>query len=254
MTGVRGFLLILIIAIGVLTPSPNSLRDDPEALWVVVHDLCGVDMIVSGRPAPCLAVDRSRGFAVVPDPTAPTQVLLVPTRRISGIESPELLTPGTPNYFELAWRARVYLERRARQPIPRDKVALAINSRFGRTQEQLHIHIDCVRPVVRATLIDQQAILTGYWRRFPGKLVGRRYRVMRLDGADLAGRDPFKLLARGDAAARADMLGQTLVVVGTNFAGRPGFVLLAGQGGVPDNPKGAGEDLLDHTCAVLRSP
>jgi CDP-diacylglycerol pyrophosphatase len=213
-----------------------------------------VDKALIGLPAPCLAVDRRLGFAVVPDPEGKTQVLLAPTRRVAGIESPELLAPGSPNYWAYAWAARTYVEQRAHRSIPRDKVALAVNSVSGRTQRQLHIHVDCVAPSVRTALLARQATMTGEWTRFPVKLMGNHYKVMRLDGDELGTRDPFKLLAKGDDAARAGMGSWTLVVVGAMFGGTPGFVLLASRGGVPDNPQGAGEDLLDHTCAVLRSP
>jgi CDP-diacylglycerol pyrophosphatase len=254
LTGLRAALVIAIFGLIVGLPSPAAIRDHPDALWHVVHTLCVTDKILTGLPAPCLAVDRRHGYAVVPDPDSKTQVLLVPTRRIVGIESPALLAPGSPNYWAYAWNARTYVERRARRPMPRDTVALAINSALGRTQSQLHIHVDCVAPAVREALIAQQAIITSAWTRFPVNLMGSHYRVMRLDGEDLGSRDPFKLLADGDAAARATMGLRTLVVVGTTFGGTPGFVVLAGRGGVPDDPEGAGEDLLDHSCAVLRSP
>ena len=254
MTGVRAALLIAIIALVVGLPSPAAIRDDPDALWHVVHALCLTDKTLTGLPAPCLAVDRRRGFAVIPDLDSVTQVLVVPTRRVTGIESPGLLEPGSPNYWAYAWEARTYVERRARRSIPRDMVAMAVNSTFGRTQRQLHIHVDCVARPVREILVALQAIITGAWTRFPPNLMGRHYRIMRLEGADLGTRDPFKLLASGNAAARADMGAWTLVLIGTDFGGTPGFVLLAGHGGVAENPAGAGEDLLDHNCAVLRSP
>ncbi len=254
MTGLRATIAIAIAALIVGLPSPAAIRDHPTALWRVVHDLCVTDKKLTGLAAPCLAVDRRRGFAVVPDPGTRTQVLLVPTRRITGIESPALLEPQSPNYWDFAWRARRYVERRAHRSIPRDMMALAINSALGRNQSQLHIHVDCVSPPVREALLAHQAMITSAWTAFPFDLRGSHYQIMRLDGEDLGSRDPFKLLANADPAARLAMGARTLVVVGTNFDGNPGFVVIAGRGGVADNLEGAGEALLDHTCAVLRSP
>jgi CDP-diacylglycerol pyrophosphatase len=254
LTGLRGAFLIAIMAMILGLPSPASIRENPDALWRVVHDLCVTDRMLTGLSAPCLAVDRKRGFAVVPDPNTRSQVLLVPTARVAGIESEALLTPGSPNYWAYAWEARVYVARRARRPMPRDTVGMAVNSVFGRTQRQLHIHVDCVRRSVRDALAAHQAIITHAWSLFPYIVVNHRYEVMRLDGEDLGSRDPFKLLANSDPAARADMGAQTLVVVGATFDGAPGFVVLAGHGGRTENPEGAGEDLLDHGCAVLRAP
>jgi CDP-diacylglycerol pyrophosphatase len=254
LTGLRAAFLIAILAVIMGLPSPAAIRDDHNALWHVVRFLCVPDKFVTGASAPCLAVDRRRGFAVVPDPEGKTQVLLVPTRRVTGIESSALLTPKSPNYWAYAWDARTFVERRAHGSMPRDTVALAVNSVWGRTQNQLHIHVDCVSPSVRDALVAQQAVITDRWTSFPVNLMGSHYRVMRLDGEHLGSRDPFKLLANGVPAARAEMGVWTLAVVGTTFGGSPGFVVLASHGDVPDNPKGAGEDLLDHGCAVLRSP
>ncbi len=254
MTGVRAAFLIATAALAVGIPSPAAIRDDPDALWHVVHDLCVTDKVLTGLPAPCLAVDRRRGFAIVPDPDTPTQVLLAPTRRIQGIESPVLLQSGTPNYWAYAWDARTFVERRAHRTIPRDMVALAVNSRYGRTQRQLHIHIDCVSPVVRQRLSADQPLVADQWTRLESGLIGSHYRIMRLDGAELGARDPFKLLADNLAGARSDMGAWTLAVVGVNFGDTPGFLVLAARGGEPDDPQGSGEDLLDHTCAVLHAP
>jgi CDP-diacylglycerol pyrophosphatase len=227
----------------------------PNALWRVVHDLCVVDMKLRGRPAPCLKVDRRAGFAVLKDLRGQTQVLLIPTARVSGIESPKLLAPGSVNYWQDAWAARTYFESRARRAVPRDDIGLAINSVFGRSQNQLHIHIDCVKPDVRAALEAHQDEISRDWSSFGWDLAGERYRVRRLDGAELGDQDPFKLLALGDPEARADMGRQTLAVIGAEFAnGRSGFILLAATGGTIRNPKGASEGLLDHDCAILKRP
>ena len=250
MTGIRIALMILAVAAGLATPTSSG--EHSNVLWHVVHYLCMTNKRVSGLAAPCLSVDRADGYAVVPDPNSPTQVLLVPTRRIAGIESGELLQPGTPNYFQFAWDARRYVERRVHRPLPRDAVGLAVNSVYGRTQDQLHIHVDCVNADVREALQSRQASILGAWSPFPVPLAGRRYRALRLMGKDLDERDPFKLLADSSASARANMARQTLAVIGASFAGQPGFVLLAASGGQPENPEGASEDLLDHACRVLR--
>ena len=81
-----------------------------------------------------------------------TQFLLIPTARIDGIESPQIVAADAPNYFADAWRARSFAEQRAGRGLPRDWMSLAINSADARSQDQLHIHIDCVRADVQETL------------------------------------------------------------------------------------------------------
>jgi CDP-diacylglycerol pyrophosphatase len=225
---------------------------DPNALWHVVHDLCVPDMQVSGAPAPCSKVDLAGGYAVLKDIRGDTQLLLIPTDRVTGIESPLLLAPGSPNYWQAAWDALPLFEKRTGgRPVRRGDVALAINSLYGRTQNQLHIHIDCVRPSVQQILADNQSKIGEHWSDLDVPLTGHHYRVRRLMGADFGTRDPFKLLADADPAARADMGLETMVAIPATFSGgRPGFILLARAGQLPFD-KAAGEELQDHSCAVL---
>src|SRR5580658_10442314 len=91
----RAWLAILIaVAVGVVLPTGSpAVADHPNALWHVVHGLCLRDKEISGLPAPCLAVNRQEGYAVVPDLRHRTQVLVVPTTRVAGIESPQILAP-----------------------------------------------------------------------------------------------------------------------------------------------------------------
>jgi CDP-diacylglycerol pyrophosphatase len=47
--------------------------------------------------------------AVLPDKKGVAQFLLIPTRRVTGIESPLILEQGTPNFWNAAWVARSYV-------------------------------------------------------------------------------------------------------------------------------------------------
>ena len=231
-----------------LIATPAAAANHPNALWGVVHGLCLRDARLIGHPAPCLSVDLAKGYAVVPDPQHRTQVLLVPTTRISGIESPVLLKPGATNYWQAAWEARRFVEKRAGSPVSRDRIGMAINSAFSRSQDQLHIHVDCVRPDVRLALMARASRIGVAWTPLGQTLAGRHFRVRRLAGDSLDGRDPFKLLVRGVPGTRRQMALQTLVVIGAVFSdGSRGFYLLSGRDG-----SGFGEVLLDHGCAVLR--
>lgn len=241
-----------------LLPIGCLVGADRQALWHVVHDLCVTNQRTSGNPAPCEEVHLARGepddgYAVLKDLLGRTQYLLIPTRRLDGIESPELLAADAPNYWRDARVARTYVFRALGTTLPRDAVGLAINSVSRRSQNQLHIHIDCVRRSVRDTLIRFRGELGETWKPFPVPIDGQAFLARRVDSPDLDSVDPFRLLAAGDAAARRDMAAETLVVVGATFEGpRPGFILLA-QSAEPDRDDlGHGEDLLDHDCAVAK--
>lgn len=224
----------------------------PNALWHIVNDLCVPDMKVSGNPAPCAQVNLTGGYAVVKDVARKTQYLLIPTQRVSGIESPELLTPASPNYWQAAWTARRLIERQLGRPLPRADIGLAINALVGRTQNQLHIHIDCVRPGVQHALQIHEAQIGPHWSDLDFTLAGGRYRARWISGEDLGANDPFKLLADGDPIARVDMADETLVLIAASrLDGAPGFVLLSDRADPSRGDIGAGEGLLDHSCRVL---
>jgi len=248
-------LAALLLSMVCAVHARSARAADPSALWHVVHDLCVIDMKASGLPAPCVKVDLAGGYAVLKDIRGPTQLLLIPTARTSGIDSPKVLAPGSPNYWQAAWDASALFEKRAKRSVPREDLGLAINSIYGRSQNQLHIHIDCLRADVRNALRANQSRIGRRWSRLDFPLAGRRYSAMRLDGAELGARDPFKLLADGDPVARADMGRETLVVAGATFAGeKPGFILLSEHADLARHDPAAGEELLDHTCAVLLAP
>ena len=137
-------------------PARRQAVADPNALWTIVNGQCVPDQRNNGDPAPCALVDldggEPRGYAVLKDLVGTTQYLLIPTERVPGIESPQILAVDAPNYFADAWRARSFVEQRAGRELPRDSLSLAINSADARSQDQLHIHVDCVRADVRQAL------------------------------------------------------------------------------------------------------
>jgi CDP-diacylglycerol pyrophosphatase len=224
---------------------------DPSALWNIDNGKCVPHMRESNDPAPCSIVDLAAGYVVLKDIVGATQFLLMPTARISGIESPAVLAPDAPNYWDLAWRARYLTEQRAGKPLPRDVLSLAINSPYSRTQNELHIHIDCVRRDVRDALAAHQDTIGKDWERFPVPLASQTWRALRIDRDDLGPVNPFHLLAKGDPNAAADMGKHTLVVVGMTWPGNvAGFAVLDGKVDLPAGNHGSGEDLQDHDCAL----
>ena len=233
---------------------------DPNALWTIVHGFCVPNQQQYGNPAPCTAVDLTqgveRGHAVVKDPFGPTQYLLVPTKRISGIEDPALLAPDAVNYFAAAWNARSFIDKAVARELPDDALSLAVNSPLARSQNQLHIHIDCLRADVRRALARDRAKIGDRWSVLDAPLDtplgGRRFQAIRVMGSTLAGHDPFKLLAEGVAGARAAMGQRALVVAGMSFAGeRAGFVILADRADLRGGLAG-GSRLQDQSCALAR--
>jgi len=256
----RRYLLVaglIIVGAAVLVLAGRRFADHSNRLWQIVHEECVPGQERVGNPAPCAAVHIQdgvdRGYVVLKDLIGATQYLLLPTTFVSGIESPDLLLPNAPNYFGDAWGERGYVERAAQRALPRAAISLAVNSMLNRSQNHLHIHMDCMRLDVQATL---QRLLAGIgddWAVLPEPLVGHSYRARRILGEDLGSADPFLLLADGVPGARAAMGAQTLTVVGAQFAeGKPGFVVLNARADVGTGAFIRGEELQDHSCAAAR--
>lgn len=244
-----------VIVAAVLFHELAAHSANPNVLWQIVNGQCVPDEQQHGDPKPCAEVDLTkgvaRGFAILKDINGASQFLLIPTQRVDGIESRSLLAPDAVNFFDDAWTARSFAEKALGHPMQRDTFGLAINSEFGRTQNQLHIHIDCIRADVRDILRSESEHIGTHWTLLTRPLAGHYYRALRVMGATLDGHNPFKLLARGVSGARAQMGRHTLVVVGMRFAHRtPGFVVLDDRADLTRGNRGSGEELQDHACAL----
>jgi CDP-diacylglycerol pyrophosphatase len=238
-----------------LAGAARAQAADPDALWKLLHDHCVRNFLTSGSPAPCAEVDLPAGvrsgWVVLKDRDGATQYLVMPTQKITGIEDAAILAPDEPNFFAAAWDARKFFLAKVGHDLPRADISLAINSPYGRSQNQLHIHIDCVRADVAATLATALPGLGENWTPLP--LAGHAYRARRLDGADLSV-NPFRLLADDPSIGAAGLGRHTLVVVAENFAdGKDGFVLLDDQVDTATGDRASGEELQDHDCAIARA-
>ena len=178
-------------------------------------------------------------------------MLAIPTPRITGIEDPQMLAPKAPPVFAVAWGAKTLVEGRLHRTLPREALGLAINSKWARSQEQLHVHVDCLAIPVITALAEYASALDNHWRAMTVPLQGRVYFARRVDSADLVNVAPLKLLADGVEGARAHMGAYSLAAVGATFDGKPGFVLLADQFSLEGG--GHAEDPQDHDCAIARS-
>ena len=245
--------LLALAAILVSASALTANAANPNALWEIIHGHCVPGQQSGTGPAPCQLVDLAEGYAVLKDIRGDTQYLLLPTAEVAGIEDPKILATDAPNYWAAAWATRKYVDERAGQTIAREDLGLAINSREGRTQNQLHIHVDCIRLDVRNALRAHAREIGQSWAKLGFLMRGHRYRARRVASTDLTGIYPFRLLAEIPEAAR-DMGDQTLVVTGAVFSdGSPGFYLLNDQADPGTGDKASGEELLDHDCRVLRN-
>jgi CDP-diacylglycerol pyrophosphatase len=251
----RTKLVLIVAAAAVLALAGAALLwvwlalANPDELWKVVKNCVAAKEHGHTLRAGCYSVDLRNRYAVLPGLIGSAHFLVVPTIRITGIEDPRLRDPSMPNYFALAWTvANRYLPKRATKD--RTRIGLAINSVEARSQNQLHIHVACIKRSVRRRLRADAPRIGEGWSQ-PLLHYGRgNYRVMRVSGATLAV-NPFALLDRVPGAA-GDLGSQTLVVTGATWDNGTdmGFYILDDYAhDTPAGPdKGHGEDLLDESC------
>jgi CDP-diacylglycerol pyrophosphatase len=223
--GVRRALLLAVLALGIGTPAAGQ-TEPRSVLWPIVQ-YCLAPRHDAGEPA-CFLTDKARGYALLKDIRGPTQVLLVATDRRWGMEDSRVAAPDAPNYFAAAWAARRCVARLAGREIPDAEISLAINSVRGRTDGQLHIHIDRIRPEVAAELRPDVSALS-----FSSHGYGVRH---------IASLSAVNLFAEEAARAQGAIGEETIVVVGDRNGG---FYVLTDRANGSD--RASGEELqVEH--------
>jgi len=238
----RSALLAMLALGGVLAAGVACA--DRLTIWRIVHDQCAPH--TQALPAPCVQVGATD--AIIKDRVGVAQLLDIPTTRVTGVEDAQLLQADAPNYFANAWAARGLMRRYLASAPERDGLAITVNSTVARSQDQLHLHIDCLSAEVAKTLAAYAASIDGTWRPMTEALNGRKYWARRVESSDLVGADPFHLLADEMPNAKTEMGLWSLAAVPA--PGGAGFLLLADHAELTQG--GHAEDLQDHDCAIAR--
>jgi CDP-diacylglycerol pyrophosphatase len=222
---------------------------DSDALWKIVGGQCVPGARDTGKPAPCTTVDLQKRYAVLKDISGRAQYLLIPTDRVAGIEDSSILYAGSPEYWVGAWNAGRHVDAKLGTQLAANQLGLEINSSTQRSQNQLHIHVDCMRTDITAALAAHRDDPIGEWRWTT--LDGTRYRVTRVTSLRDSS-NPFRVVAR-DLAPEQAMSAQTILVTGAGpDTARYGW-LIVNSGRDVDGGTGTAEGLLDHACGVARA-
>ena len=224
-----------------------------------IAEACVADAERTGSPFPCLKVDLKEGedqsYVIFRAPLLDDTVL-IPTRRIIGVEDPLLGSPDAPNYFADAWRERSILTLPDGEAPARDRLALFVNSKLLRTQDQLHIHIGCLKPDARRTLASVAPRLpVGEWRLIEAVVPHHPFWVLRLGRADLNGVNPFRLADQLFGGVVGDPAQLTVAVAGARPNGKDDLLALATYAHAPGSWWPVGEwSLLDSRCPPEAAP
>lgn len=222
-------------------------RGNPDVLWQIVSQQCMPNQQQNNDPDPCLKVDLTEGYVLFKDGKGPYHDLVMPTDKVSGIESPVLQTGSVPSYFQQAWDNRGHISSEAGKPLKDPLLSLAINSKYGRSQNQLHIHIACLREDVYKILDEQADNIAQRWQPLAEKLLGHQYLARKLAGSDLTKEEPFHLLQQYVAEQNDSMANYGLALA---VSGKGEMLLLANRLKLTDLNLGSAGEIQDYQCAV----
>jgi CDP-diacylglycerol pyrophosphatase len=223
---------------------PNAGRN---AYQQIVQNQCVTNWLQHNDPSPCEKVfladpkPDSTGYALLADPDGGAHYLLIPTQTMTSTDSGELLDPNLPNYFAEAWRGRELLSKFIGHAVPRTDVGLAVATPAARTQNQFHIHIECLRQDVVDSLKTVADKVTDAWSLVT--VAGFPFQAVRLSIQGLEVSNPFELVANLSPDARHHVGSYTVVIAGVQYQSGPGFIVLTGTGP-------SGDLLLDSGCTV----
>jgi CDP-diacylglycerol pyrophosphatase len=167
---------------------------------------------------PCVKVSKSENYAIVHDTEVGKQgvYMLLAAIRVTGIEDPLVLVPPVRAFFSFGWDA--LMSEIKRHP---SELAMAINNKASRTQDQFHIHLGCVTADVRAAIDKLQ--LSSSWQANALKVKGRTFDVIEVDSL---AQSPFLLLkAYLDSLTPKQQIGDYSMAVIGQASGK--FVVLA---------------------------
>jgi CDP-diacylglycerol pyrophosphatase len=249
--GVKAFTLVIGVAALMLFPQTSQgasfgrsaaacqLQPKPNTLLSLAR-CCATDL--SSDPS-CRDYNQADSFVIIKDnaPEKPRAYLILSSVPVTGIEDAKIFEKPFVNFWQYGWtEAQKYLKE------PADDTALAINSKRGRSQNQLHIHISCVLGSVAQTLANiDNSIGSDPAQPFTIELGphGNRYEVIKVKSLSGAN-SPFRLVYQFPGA-KAHMADQSIAVIGSHAAGVY-YVLDTYAHG---SNRGAAEELLNQKCA-----
>jgi CDP-diacylglycerol pyrophosphatase len=224
----------------------SSCRLSPKPDTLLSLAKCCADNLASNPFCRAHVDDQGEQYVIVKDndPQKPNSYLIIPVEKITGIEDTKILSQPYSDLWQDAWLwAGKYPGQSA------SRIGMAINSKSGRTQTQLHIHISCVLPDVSAVLMNAN-IPSLSPKPVPVDLgpSGSKHTYKVLKVSSLSGdNSPFKIVAALDGA-KEHMEVQSIAVIGSLI---PNEYYILNTTADTTNP-GHAEELLEQDCGLSK--
>lgn len=200
---------------------------------------------------PCLRVGaKGRGatpYVVLRVPGSRTHLLVMPAEAIPGLEDPRLQAAPYGSLWAEALATRPLVSEGAGFAIPDALIGLAVNADRVRSQDQLHIHVECIRPRYLQSIRAQAAGLGRDGATKSLIVAGEYFVARRIGREDVEQGNLFALLA-SESPASAGLSGLGALLVSDEASPQSsgaddGMLLLA----APRQERTV-EKLLDHGC------
>lgn len=251
---IKSFIAVGLAAASIFTlsgcqsNSPISLAEKLEKrsiLWNIVNERCGTE---KDPKKDCMVINRDEGFVMFRDRHGPVQTLTIPTEKVTGVEDPKLLQENARNYFYDSWTHRSMLDEQNQRQIDPQYLSFSVNSSFGRSQDQLHIHNSCLREDVYGIVEKYRQNIGSQWTVLPEKLLGHTYIAQKVKVADLQNTSPFKNLQSYVATQKKAHIGQYGLAMVSAKDGD--IILLASKVNVKELNQGSVEEIQDTHCKM----
>lgn len=200
---------------------------------------------------PCLRVG-AKGREATPSvvlrvPGSRTHLLVMPAEAIPGLEDPRLQNAPYGSLWAEALATRPLVSEGAGFAVPDASIGLAINADRVRSQDQLHIHVECIRPRYLQSIRAQAAGLGRDGSTKSLIVAGEQFVARRIGREDVERGNLFALLA-SESPAGTGLSGVGALLVSNEAspqgsAAEDGMLLLA----APRQERTV-EKLLDHGC------
>jgi CDP-diacylglycerol pyrophosphatase len=242
-----GFLLSLVVPLLALlilltrVPVAETAQLNRDMLWATVR-LCVAAKRSVDVALPCqsvdLGTDQRPGTALLRVPGTATHFVVTPVADLAGLEAAALQGREGAQIFAAAWAARGAVVAASPRPLALPDVGVAINSPRTRSQDHLHLHLDCVGAPLRAALRDPT--IGAQWTWLPQAVHGRRYLARRVAARDIAALNPFAMLMEYPPAPKLILQASLAAVPAAD-----GDLFLVAD----VRPNASAEQLLDHRCS-----
>ncbi|MGP1923557.1 MAG: CDP-diacylglycerol diphosphatase [Arsenophonus sp. NEOnobi-MAG3] len=226
------------------------LKINSDKLWKIINQECIPEFKNGNLQAACIKVDQQHRYVIYKDIKGPLHNLLVPLDKISGIESPILQQKNIKNYFILAWQNRELFIKSSSKPINEQFLSLAINSKYGRTQDQLHIHLACLKPEVYQIIKENEHTIISSWRplHLKDRINSHQYLAIKISASDINKISPFNYLEKYTVEQDDNIAYYGLAMIPSTQQNK--FILLATRLKLLDFNLGSIGAIQDYLCKL----